>query len=73
MAGPSWNPERQMAGNAALDVFEGESGPAFRLPCTRLDGNACELYWHRPLNCAGYRCGLLDKSEGPLEKRGIGG
>lgn len=53
--------ERDMAASAGLDVFEGESGPAFRLPCPRLDGNACEIYGHRPSTCSGYECGLLEK------------
>ena len=53
--------EREMAAGAGLHVFEGESGPAFRLPCPRLDGNACEIYGHRPSTCSGYRCGLLEK------------
>ena len=53
--------EWEMAARAGLDVFEGESGPAFRLPCPRLNGNACEIYGHRPSTCSGYRCGLLEK------------
>lgn len=52
--------ERRMAEQSGLDVFEAEDGPAFRLPCPRLDGTACEIYGHRPATCSGYRCRLLD-------------
>ena len=54
--------ERQWAVEVGLDMFDSERGPAFRLPCTRLSGNACEIYRNRPAHCAGYRCRLLNKS-----------
>lgn len=53
--------EEPAASAAGLDVFVGEQGPAFRLPCPRLAGTACEIYGHRPSTCSGYRCRLLDQ------------
>lgn len=52
--------ERGNAEASGLDVVESDNGPAFRLPCPRFDGTACEIYAHRPAACQGYRCRLLN-------------
>lgn len=42
-----------------LPLFDREPLLSFRLPCPRLDGNACTVYTERPRECANFACELL--------------
>ena len=42
-----------------LPLFDREPLLTFRLPCPRLDGNACTVYAERPRECARFACELL--------------
>jgi Fe-S-cluster containining protein len=42
-----------------LPLSEREPMLTFRLPCPRLDGNACTVYAERPRECAAFACVLL--------------
>ena len=42
-------------------ILSGTRGPAFSLPCTRLENNHCSIYPERPEACRSYRCHLLNR------------
>jgi hypothetical protein len=54
--------ETDSARRIGLRVESVQGSPVMRLPCPKLEGNACTIYasW-RPAVCGGYTCALLDR------------
>jgi uncharacterized protein len=53
--------EVEHARQLGLPIAGRAKKPAFHLPCPKLCGSVCSIYEERPLACARYRCGLLQR------------